>query len=73
MTSTKSSGTQTDFPASMLEDYVVRNRKRILKLLGITQSIGELVSAAAFVDMTREHGRFFCPIEFSLASQGQLE
>ena len=31
----KSAGTQTEFPAAMLEDYVVKNRKRILKLLGI--------------------------------------
>ena len=27
---------QTDFPAGMLEDYVVKNRKRILKLLGLS-------------------------------------
>ena len=36
----KSAGTQTEFPAAMLEDYVVKNRKRILKLLGIVQPQG---------------------------------
>ena len=36
----KSAGTQTEFPAAMLEDYVVKNRKRILKLLGIVQAQG---------------------------------
>ena len=36
----KSAGTQTEFPAAMLEDYVVKNRKRILKLLGIAQAHG---------------------------------
>lgn len=29
---------QTEFPASLLEDYVVNNRKRILKLLGFTNA-----------------------------------
>ncbi|XP_059089572.1 potassium voltage-gated channel subfamily H member 8-like [Tigriopus californicus] len=29
---------QTEFPAAMLEDYVVKNRKRILKLLGLAQT-----------------------------------
>ena len=36
----KSAGTQTEFPAAMLEDYVVKNRKRILKLLGIVPPQG---------------------------------
>jgi len=38
---TKDRACQTDFPAGMLEDYVVRNRKRILKMLGQTQQQGE--------------------------------
>ena len=29
---------QTDFPTSLLEDYVVKNRKQILKLLGFTNA-----------------------------------
>lgn len=29
---------QTDFPSALLEDYVVNNRKRILKLLGFTNA-----------------------------------
>ena len=31
---------QTDFPVEMLEDYVVKNRKRILKLLGLSNNCG---------------------------------
>lgn len=31
---------QTDFPVTMLEDYVIKNRRRILKLLGINQAAG---------------------------------
>ena len=29
---------QTDFPVALLENYVVNNRKRILKLLGFTNA-----------------------------------
>ncbi len=35
---------QTDFPAGMLEEYVVKNRRRILKLLGLTQAAGTWTS-----------------------------
>ena len=37
---TADSSTQTEFPAGMLEDYVVKNKKRILKLLGQTAAAG---------------------------------
>ena len=32
---------QTDFPVALLEDYVVNNRKRILKLLGFTNATAD--------------------------------
>ena len=34
---------QTDFPSELLEDYVVNNRKRILKLLGKEASFETLI------------------------------
>ena len=48
----RSAGTQTEFPAAMLEDYVVKNRKRILKLLGIVppQGSGKLIFTCGFQD-----------------------
>ena len=33
---------QTDFPSTLIEDYVVNNRKRILKLLGFTNATANL-------------------------------
>ena len=35
---------QTDFPSELLEDYVVNNRKRILKLLGKKASFETFIS-----------------------------
>ena len=60
----KSACTQTEFPAAMLEDYVVKNRKRILKLLGIVQpqgSGGELIHTVHKTDMSKSR-RIGCVI-----------
>ena len=60
----KSACTQTEFPAAMLEDYVVKNRKRILKLLGIVQpqgSGGELIHTVHNTDMSKSR-RIGCVI-----------
>jgi len=35
---------QTDFPAAMLEEYVVKNRRRILTLLGVHRTSSSRIS-----------------------------
>ena len=40
---------QTDFPASMLEEYVIKNRKRILALLGVQRVVSTSASSGANV------------------------
>lgn len=37
-------GVQTDFPAAMLEEYVVKNRRRILSLLGFHRAATQISS-----------------------------